>query len=429
MAIWKKYNAETGEYEPINGAETGSSGGIVSKDTIGVDDAYTTYTMGDIADSTSVGSSMTTYTITGLIKGDTVKWKRSYNGQGGTLRDGDGNDLSSLVTWSNYTYGTFVLYQDYAKLVVQNQTGYESDALVLKRTSEMLKRPAVNGEFVPTISDDNEDVSTLKTFSTEKIRNDYGMDVQKAKDVLSGGVWIALGDSYTVYADSQFKAIAERYGMIYDGQGKVSSTVCGDAGGNKGFSPFWNRMDGFISNYTGDGQTIGDDVYTAEDVKLITFMGGANDGGGTDSFIGSPTSKDTMYICGSCNYMFSKLLETFPNARIIIILQPGHYNDTVASVTTDESAIQVGFANLAEMQNYSDYEYSYHLMVKKEKAIKGCAERYGLHIVDCILDWYSVVNPTHRATYWSTDKIHLTTAGSNALAEKLEKEGILKLFG
>ena len=30
------------------------------------------------------------------------------------------------------------------------------------------------------------------------------MDVQKARSALSGGVWIALGDSYTVYAEPYF---------------------------------------------------------------------------------------------------------------------------------------------------------------------------------------------------------------------------------
>ena len=426
MAIWKKLNPDTGEYETIENSDSGS-GGIAAVDTLGVADAYSVFPMADIADSVSVGSAMTTYTLTGLIKGDTIKYRREYNGQGGTLRDGDGNDLSGKVVWDNYLHGTFVLDRDYSTLKVQNANGYEAEAIVFRRTPDMMTRPAVNGEFVPTVSDTEK--STMKTLSSRKIREDYGMDVQKARAALSGGVWIALGDSYTVYADSYFKALAEKYGMVYDGQGKVSSTVCGDDTGNKGFAPFHSRMDAFIASYTGAGQTIDGVAYTAKDVKLITFMGGANDGGGTDNWIGSPTSKSTMYICGACNYMFSKLLETFPNARIIVILQPGNYNQTVSSITSDETAVQVGFANLAEMQSYSDYEYGHHLMVKKEAAVKGCAERYGLHIVDCIFDWYSVVNPTQRAKYWNTDKIHLSAAGSKALAEKLDREGILEIFG
>ena len=426
MAVWKKLNPETGEYEEIPNSGTGG-GGIDQKDTIGIADAYTTYPMADIADSASVGSSMTTYTVTGLIKGDSITMKRSHNGQGGILTDGDGNSLTGSIKWTEYVYGTFVLDKDYATLKVQNHNGYESEATVRKRTADMMKRPAVNGEFVPTISDTEK--TTLKTLSSAKIREDYGMDVEKAKAVLSGGVWIALGDSYTVYADSFFKALAEKYGMVYDGQGKVSSTVCGDNTGSKGFAPFHNRMDGFIANYTGNGQTINGATYTAEDVKLITFMGGANDGFGKSSWIGdSPTSMDTMYLYGACNYMFRKLHENFPNARIICILQPANYSDAM-NYTDDATAQTLGFASLAELQTWDVYSFGQYKMECKEKVVMECAKRFGIHIVDCIFDWYSVVNPTQRAKYWNTDKIHLSAAGSEALAEKLDREGILELFG
>ena len=426
MAIWKKLNPDTGEYEPIENSDSGS-GGIAAVDTLGVADAYAVFPMADVADSVSVGSAMTTYTLTGLIRGDTIKYRRSYNGQGGTLRDGDGNDLSGKVVWENYLNGTFVLDQDYSTLKVQNLTGYESAATVSRRTPDMMTRPAVNGEFVPTVSDAEK--STLKTLSSRKLREDYGMDVQKARAALSGGVWIALGDSYTVYADSYFKALAEKYGMIYDGQGKVSSTVCGDDTGNKGFAPFHSRMDAFIASYTGAGQTINGVAYTAKDVKLITFMGGANDGFGKSTWIGdSPTSMDTSYIYGACNYMFRRLHENFPNARIICILQPANYSDEM-NYSDDATAQALGFSSLAELQTWDIYSFGQYKMETKERAVKACAERFGIRTVDCIFDWYSVVNPAQRAKYWNTDKIHLSAAGSKALAEKLDREGILEIFG
>ena len=106
-------------------------------------------------------------------------------------------------------------------------------------------------------------------------------------------------------------------------------------------------MNTFISNYTGNGQTIDGNTYTANDVKLITFMGGANDGFGKDTWLGSPTSKDTNYIYGAFNYMFCKLVEEFPNAEIIVILQPANNNYKVSSITNDEGAQTVGFDNLA----------------------------------------------------------------------------------
>ena len=338
----------------------------------------------------------------------------------------DGVDITSSITWSNYVYGTLTLEQEYGQLVVRSHTGYEEYATVIKRTTAMLSRPAVNGEFVPTVSDTEK--STLKTLSSRKIREDYGMDALKARASLEGGVWIALGDSYTVYADSLFKDLAEKYGMIYDGQGVVSSSVCGNDTGNKGYRPFHSWMDKFIANYTGAGQTIDGVAYTAGDVKLITFMGGANDGFGKATWLGSPTSMDPNYIYGACNYMFRRLHENFPNARIICILQPANYSDKMES-PDDATAQTLGFANLAEMQTWDIYSFGQYKMECKERAVKECAERFGIHIVDCIFDWYSVVNPTQRAKYWDADKIHLSGEGSRALAEKLDREGILAVFG
>lgn len=424
MAIWKKLNPETGEYEPIENSDSGS-GGIAAMDTLGVADAYTVFPMADVADSVTVGSTMTTYTLSGLIEGDTVTMKRSYNGEGGIIV-ADGVDITGLVTWSNYVYGTLTLDRAYGQLVIKSHNGHEKYATVIRRTSDMMTRPAVNGEFVPTVSDAEK--SGIKTLSSRKLREDYGMDVQKARSALSGGVWIALGDSYTVYAEPYFKALAEKYGMIYDGQGKVSSSVCGDDTGNKGFAPFHSRMDKFIASYTGAGQTIDGVAYTAEAVKLITFMGGANDGFGRENWLGSPTSMDTMYLHGACNYMFRRLHESFPNARIICILQPANYSDKM-EYSDDATAQALGFASLAELQTWDIYSFGQYKMETKERAVKACAERFGIRIVDCIFDWYSVVNPTQRAKYWNTDKIHLSAAGSQALAEKLDREGILEIFG
>ena len=200
MAIWKKLNPETGEYEPIENSDSGG-GGIAAMDTLGVADAYTAFPMADVADNTSVGATMTTYTLSGLIEGDTVTMKRSYNGEGGIIV-ADGVDITGLVIWSNYVYGTLTLDRAYGRLVIKSHNGHEKYATVIRRTPDMMTRPAVNGEFVPTVSDAEK--SSIKTLSSRKLREDYGMDVQKARSALSGGVWIALGDSYTVYAEPYF---------------------------------------------------------------------------------------------------------------------------------------------------------------------------------------------------------------------------------
>lgn len=447
MAVLKKLNLETGQYEEMNVSFGGES--ILSlKDTVGIESAYKIARLEDVAteiieNRTAVGHTyegMTRYKLENISQGDVItNLLRNYNGDtsaiwyDGTTSYAYGNLPNSVTeSFENYAIAscTWVADKDYEVLYVASNTKILENYPSYYTTwsfipSELQKLPTFNNEFVPTIND--EESSTLKTLSSKKIYNLLGKSEMKAKENLQGGVWIALGDSYTVYADSHFKTIAEKYGIIYDGQGKVSSTVCGDECGNKGFSPFWNRMNGFISNYTGNGQVIGEATYKAEDVKLITFMGGANDGFGKDTWLGSHTSMDTNYIYGACNYIFRKLQENFPNAQIICILQPSNYSDKM-EYDSDETAQTLGFKNLAELQTWDIYSFGQYKMETKERAVKECAERFGIPIVDCIFDWYSVVNPMHRSKYWNTDKIHLSSLGSQELANKLELE-IVKQCG
>ena len=438
MAVWKKLNPETGLYEEISNA--GSGGILEAKDSHLVSGARVIVNIADVAVSVvdgyinnsgvaveSSGSAFKVYEISNVKKDDVV-YIPSSNGQGVVISDGQTilpvqKSFHDNYSWVSYT---FVADKDYAQLFVSQHiaTAEAHGACTLEYAVHNVW-PSFAGQFVPVVAD--EERNNIKTLSSEKIRADYGMDFQKAREALSGGVWIALGDSYTVYADTNFKAIAEKYGMAYDGQGVVSSTICGDDTGNKGYRPFHSRMDDFIEAYTGSGQTINGVAYTAVDVKLITFMGGANDGFGKDTWLGSRTSMDTNYIYGACNYMFRKLRENFPNAQIICILQPANFSGNMDH--TEEEAQIMGFASLAELQAWDIYSYGQYKTETKERVVKECAERFGIHIVDCIFDWYSVVNPTHRSTYWSSDAIHLSGAGTAALAEKLDRDGILKVFG
>lgn len=401
-----------------------------SKTTVEISDVASATENGKGASGNSV-SAMTRYTINNVKKGDVITTASSNNDN--NLFYANSTNLTSNATkvikdnysWVQYT---FVADKDYDIFYVACLTAkFAKGRITWTYTIKGMENyPSYNDEFIPTISDTA--LNDLKVFSSLGLINHLGYDItgQKAKENLEGGVWIGFGDSYTVYADTYFKKIASKYGLIYDGQGKVSSTICGDSGGNKGFSPFWVRMNTFISNYTGSGQTIDGVTYNAENVKLITFMGGANDGFGKDSWLGSHTSMDTNYIYGACNYMFKKLRENFPNAEIICILQPANYSD--AMNYTDEQAKTLGFTSLEEMQSWDIYSFGQYKMETKERAVKKCAERFGIPIVDCIFDWYSVVNPTHRKLYWNTDKIHLSAQGSQELANKLDLE-IIKQCG
>lgn len=210
-----------------------------------------------------------------------------------------------------------------------------------------------------------------------------------------GGVMIALGDSYTSMGASYFSAFATAHGLVCDNRGLASSTIAGDEAGNVGYKPFWSRLDAAIAQYQA-GHTINGKTYTTEDVKLITFMGGANDWHTVDEAqgidrLGDPTSEDKAQLYGACKYIFSTMLATFPNADIVVILQPSS----------------------ASKGNY--------VMWLKESIVREVAEMHSLPICDCIFEWHNPDNPTDAATYWDADNLHMTAEGNQAIMDKLEK--------
>lgn len=426
MPKWKKLNPETGLYEEIPNAASG--GGLLdSKSTIGVPDAYTTYPMADVATNSSVGATMTTYTVENLVKGDIIKTRRQYNGQTGIIRDANGNDLTSKIAWKEYVNGTFTLDQDYAVLKVQCYNGYENEASVSVREGYLVNRPAYGGEYVPTINDDDD--TTLKTLSSSKIFDMLGGSEKRAKDALNGKVWIAMGDSYTRGMDAQLQAIAAKYGMILDNRGIVSSSICGDTTGNKGFQPMWNRANGAVNDYTA-GYTINGVTYTTDDVGLITFMGGANDGFGINTWIGSGRADmDTNHIYGALNVIYNAFGENFPNAKMITITQPAHYKLTIDETVTDETAQLWGFADAASYLKMTDVQMSNYSMAIKEAAVREMAWTYESHLVDAFAMFPTVMNPANRTAYWQEDKLHLNATGYQMVADMLEQDGILKVFG
>lgn len=210
----------------------------------------------------------------------------------------------------------------------------------------------------------------------------------------NGGVLLTLGDSYTAYMNALFSSFAEKHGLIQDNRGVASSTIAGTTDGTVGYKPFWDRLDTAVLEYE-SGKTINGTSYTCEDVKLITFMGGANDWSTVDESqgidrLGNAESEDKAQLYGACKYIFDTLLSKFPNADIVVILQPS---------------------------SKSKGNYVTHL---KESIVKECANMYGLHICDCCFEWYNPANPIDESTYWQEDDLHLTTEGHQAIIDKLE---------
>lgn len=237
---------------------------------------------------------------------------------------------------------------------------------------------------------------------------------------LAGKTAIFMGDSYTYGMATLITAMCTEFGMNADNQGVVSSSICGDTTGSKGYRPMWNRTATLCEKYIAAG--------TTGDVALIVFMGGANDGFGIETWIGSGISDtDTNHIYGAMHSILNNFRKTFPNAKIITVLQPSSFSRLVSDVTDDQTAQVLGFADLAAMQAMDDYQYSNYAMFIKERAVEEVAKFYNTAIVDCCFDWHSVLNENDRATYWNSDKLHLTSAGYKDVTNHI-KEKIVEIF-
>jgi hypothetical protein len=219
--------------------------------------------------------------------------------------------------------------------------------------------------------------------------------IDKVKKYKSG-IMFTLGDSYTAMLNNHFNSFATKHGLIQDNRGLASSTIAGSQDKvTVGYHAFWVRLDEAITEYK-VGKTINGKTYTCDDVKLITFMGGANDWTTIDESQGinrigsgiNETNKETLY--GALNYIFSTLLNTFKNADVVVILQPSNPAKGV--------------------QN----------MYLKENVVREIAEMYSLPIADCCFNWHQHTNALDKSKYWGTDNLHLTTLGNDEVIKVLE---------
>lgn len=252
----------------------------------------------------------------------------------------------------------------------------------------------------------------------------FGVE-ETAKNKLSGKVLIALGDSYTVGMTNQFKALAEKFGMVIDNRGLTSSPIAYRP--DMSARSFTLRADDIVTAYT-NGRTIDYVTYHADDVALITFMGGANDGE-SDFRIGTgPNDTDNSKIYGALHHIFSIFQETFTAAKIICITQPTYYVASASGLSSDAEAQERGFDSLAQARTMDDPQFSTYLMGRKETAVREMAWRYQIPVVDMFHDFPPVNSPTNRTAYWQNDKLHLTTAGYNLVADAIDRK-IVEVFG
>lgn len=217
--------------------------------------------------------------------------------------------------------------------------------------------------------------------------------IDKVK-VYDGGLMITLGDSYTAYLNTFFDTFATKHGLIQKNVGLASSKIARPEGeGQDTIKSFVTRLDELVASFP---ITINGVTYGISDVKLVTFMGGANDWTTVDETqgidrIGDRYSTDKGQIYGATKYCLQTLQETFSAADIIVILQPNNANNS-----------------------------DFCIMELKENVIKECADMYSLPICDCCFDFHSPANPSELEKYWQSDKLHLTSDGHQALIDKLE---------
>lgn len=268
-------------------------------------------------------------------------------------------------------------------------------------------------------------MSMIYTVDGEGVDLGNGGSESAAKQALTGKVWIAIGDSYTVGMSRQLSTIASKYGMVMDNRGKVGATI--SMRSTDAARRLYNIVNTIISNYT-NGYTVGGATYYAPDVAVVSFMAGANDGAGIEAWIGTgahETANTTIY--GSLNYIFDKLWKTFAASKIICVTQPANYALKVSDLSA-AGAQEQGFDDLAEAQVFDDVQYSNYTHANKEAAVRDIAWRYGLELVDMYHDFPSMMVPANRSTYWNSDKLHLTTDGYNLVANAIEKR-IVSIYG
>lgn len=254
-----------------------------------------------------------------------------------------------------------------------------------------------------------------------------------AKKQLEGKVMIAIGDSYTVGMKDQLASIARKFGMTIDNRGVVGASIC--VRPNYDNRRLYLITDTVVSNYT-NGKTISGTTYYADDVAVITFMGGANDDPAPATWIGDGLhDTENTLIYGSLNHIFSTLQETFTKAKVICITQPSNFKALNPAPSTDARAQELGFDSLSELQAMSTPQLINFFMNQKERAVRECATAYHLPIVDMFYEFPSVLNPENRDIYWNMhptsgdpDPLHLSKAGYDLVANAIDRK-IVELFG
>lgn len=259
----------------------------------------------------------------------------------------------------------------------------------------------ITAEFIASECMESVSGSFIKAVSLASKIHPSAADIS----TLKSKVWLALGDSATAFIGAPYTdgvtpsttgkwgALASELGMILYGYGIPSSTIrYSDGSTGHAYQPMVTRVDTLIKDH----------IEEADNVGLITFMGGGND---SESYLGDLKSVDKTTLYGACHQIFNKLVNAFPNAKIVVILQ-----HLFAYSAPPENS---------EFSEMTTAQYNIYLQQTKQRIVKEVAEFYGLTICDCCFNWYNPTNPKHFSEIWGEDNLHLSDLGNKKLTEKL----------
>lgn len=245
---------------------------------------------------------------------------------------------------------------------------------------------------------------------------------------LAGKYGLHIGDSYT-YAmagsSGAFTSLDTSLGMAGAlNYGIVSSTIRDSDGTGYANRPMVCRVLNEGSMDTSGNTIVGDYVpMDRTDIGYITFMGGTNDSYGLESSVGTDIMDgNRAHIYGAMNLILQKLVESYPDVPIIVILQP-----PCANLDTDTSPEG---ANVSKLSQYLNSVYKSQ---RKQKAVKEVTEVFSnaydnVYLVDCCFNWYSPMNSTELAKYWNSDLLHLTSAGYSEITNSKKYNCVYKVL-
>lgn len=138
------------------------------------------------------------------------------------------------------------------------------------------------------------------------------------------------------------------------------------------------------------------------DSDIIVIFGGTNDYGHGDAPIGSFSDRDVYTFYGALHYLYSNILERFPNAATVVVTPLHRINEF--------NVLGEGYKSIPS-GTLLDYV----------NVIREVAEYYSIPIIDLYAE--SGYQPEIKANYkkYCTDGLHPNDAGHLLIAHKIAK--------